>query len=109
MFCPAVNIRTSLDRLKKEWKTYWPGKNDSKKALAHKLAIVHNELNAIHPFREGNGRAIRLFIDLLAMDLGYQPIDYGKSDKKKYFEACRAGMSLNHKKMGLIFFLGLKK
>lgn len=30
-----------------------------------------NELNAIHPFREGNGRTIRLFLFSLAEKAGY--------------------------------------
>jgi len=30
-----------------------------------------SELNIIHPFREGNGRAIREFIRCLALNAGY--------------------------------------
>ena len=35
------------------------------------LAYVMAELNIIHPFREGNGRAIREFIRLMAKKLNY--------------------------------------
>jgi cell filamentation protein len=39
--------------------------------LAHYLS----EINAIHPFREGNGRVQRLFISQLAKQAGYT-LDY---------------------------------
>ncbi len=41
-----------------------------------KLAYFKCELIAIHPFREGNGRTIRLFCDLLAIKQGYGRIEY---------------------------------
>ena len=43
------------------------GKND----FAQELAGLAAELNALHPFREGNGRTIRLFLILLAQHAGY--------------------------------------
>ncbi len=43
------------------------------KRLAHYLA----ELNALHPFREGNGRTVREFARQLTADAGYQ-LDWEK-------------------------------
>ena len=43
----------------------------SKKRLIQRLAHYLGELNAIHPFREGNGRTQRLFIEVLCQRLGY--------------------------------------
>lgn len=39
--------------------------------LTHRLAYYLAEINAVHPFREGNGRTQRAFIRQLAADAGY--------------------------------------
>jgi len=39
-----------------------------KPQLAHKLAGILDNINYLHPFREGNGRAQREFLRLLAME-----------------------------------------
>lgn len=44
-------------------------KND-KDRLAYKLAEILDNVNYLHPFREGNGRAQREFIRLLALEKG---------------------------------------
>jgi cell filamentation protein len=38
-----------------------------KPQLTHKLAEILDNINYLHPFREGNGRAQREFLRLLAM------------------------------------------
>lgn len=40
-------------------------------------AELYHELNMLHPFREGNGRTLRLFITLLTRNAG-QDIDFAK-------------------------------
>lgn len=45
--------------------------NLSKEQLAKRLAYYLSELNVLHPFREGNGRANREFIRQLALKNGY--------------------------------------
>jgi cell filamentation protein len=45
-----------------------------------------SELNIIHPFRGGNGRAIREFIRELAQSLGYK-IDWSKINKEQLLDA----------------------
>lgn len=86
-----------------------PNKDDSKKEIAEKLAFIHNELNAIHPFREGNGRTLRLFLDLISNHLSYHPIEWNKSTTKAYFDACQAGMKGDNKPMEKVVFKGLTK
>jgi cell filamentation protein len=36
------------------------------------LAYYHAEINEVHPFREGNGRALRAFLRQLAREAGYR-------------------------------------
>lgn len=45
--------------------------NRGGQAVLDKLAHYYSELNVIHPFREGNGRTIRLFLALLARHHGW--------------------------------------
>jgi cell filamentation protein len=42
----------------------------NKKELAYKLAEILDNVNYLHPFREGNGRAQREFMRLLALEKG---------------------------------------
>jgi cell filamentation protein len=43
---------------------------DNKKHLAENLAEILDNVNYLHPFREGNGRAQREFLRLLALEKG---------------------------------------
>lgn len=40
-------------------------------AFLDRLTYYLGEVNAVHPFREGNGRAQRAFFEQLASDAGY--------------------------------------
>lgn len=51
-------------------------------AYIRRLAYYMSELNLIHPFREGNGRAIREFIRELALKSN-RYIDWQRTDSKK--------------------------
>ena len=57
-------------------------------ALAH-LAEVHARFEAIHPFRDGNGRTGRLVLNLLLLRRGYPPAVVLKRDRMKYLAALR--------------------
>ncbi len=50
------------------------------------------ETNALHPFREGNGRAQRAFFRQLALHAGWQ-VAFALLDIEKYAEACRRSMA----------------
>jgi cell filamentation protein len=54
---------------------------------------VMNELLAIHPFREGNGRAAFIVGNLVLMQNRMLPLDVydRKSEEARYFDACEAG------------------
>jgi Fic/DOC family len=53
--------------------------------LAH-LAAHHAAFERIHPFRDGNGRAGRLALNLMLVRLGYPPAIIYKKDRLKYLE-----------------------
>ncbi len=45
----------------------------------NELTELYNELNMLHPFREGNGRTLRLFITLLVRNTG-RDISFAECD-----------------------------
>lgn len=46
-------------------------KNKSKDDFIDELAYFYEQLNYVHPFREGNGRTQRIFWSRIAKDAGY--------------------------------------
>jgi len=59
------------------------------KAFASRLAHFLSEINAIHPFREGNGRVQRLFISQVAEHAGY-PLDFSALDQAELYPVMQA-------------------
>lgn len=64
-------IEEELNRLLNKIKNENYLSNLSEKEMAEKLAYYIAELNVLHPYREGNGRAIREFARQLALKNGY--------------------------------------
>ena len=57
----------------------------NKKELAHKLAEILDNVNYLHPFREGNGRAQREFLRLLALEKDIK-LNLNPPDNKSVYE-----------------------
>ena len=55
----------------------------------HFLAAVHAEFERIHPFRDGNGRAGRVLLNLLLVRQGYPPAVIRKQARNRYLAALR--------------------
>lgn len=72
-FCKAVNINSYADEVfgKLERKNFLRDITD-KKLFSEELAELFLDINALHCFREGNGRTQRIFIINLAKYNGYQ-------------------------------------
>lgn len=68
-FCEPVYIEDQLKEICRaiNFEEDW----DSLECAARHLAYVKTELNMIHPFREGNGRTIRLIIREIAKAKGF--------------------------------------
>lgn len=72
-------------------KNYFKEMDDGEKIK--NLALVHSTLNSIHPFREGNGRTIRVFMQLLSSRSGWE-LDWNavnKATQDKAAEQARDG------------------
>ena len=60
--------------------------------FAARAGHYFSELNAIHPFREGNGRTQREFIRCLALDAGHI-IDWRRTSRDRMLAASRASFA----------------
>lgn len=63
---------------------------DNKKHLADKLAEILDNVNYLHPFREGNGRTQREFLRLLALEKGLT-LNLNSPDDKSVYEQYMKG------------------
>lgn len=63
---------------------------DNKKRLAEKLAEILDNVNYLHPFREGNGRTQREFLRLLALEIGLI-LNLNPPDNKSVYERYMKG------------------
>jgi len=70
-FCNVRHIQTYSNTVFSALATEKYLVNLEPKVFSNRLAHYLAEINAIHPFREGNGRVQRLFISQLAEQAGY--------------------------------------
>ena len=71
--------------------------------------IFHHKLLWIHPFFDGNGRTVRLSMNLLLMRNGFPPAIILKNDRKKYYEALNQANNGNYQKLTLLMCQSLER
>lgn len=81
------NAFAFIDRLFAEFKKIRKG---NKRGLADKLAEILDNVNYLHPFREGNGRTQREFLRLLALEKGLV-LNLNPPDNKSVYEQYMKG------------------
>ena len=86
LFCRGMYVKQEMKKLFDKLKKDNYLKNLDKETFIQKLAYYKCELIAIHPFYELNGRIIRLFIDILAINAGYDVIDYSNISAEEYLK-----------------------
>lgn len=67
----------------------------SRDAFAVKAALVLTEINAAHPFREGNGRVQRVFMEQLAEQAGHK-LDFTVVSQERMYRDSEASMGSRH-------------
>lgn len=72
-------------------------------------AVFHHKLVWIHPFFDGNGRTVRLAMNLLLMRSGFPPAIILKNDRKKYYEALNQANGGNYQKLTLLMCQSLER
>ncbi|BED92967.1 MAG: Fic family protein [Candidatus Paraimprobicoccus trichonymphae] len=108
MFCNCMYINVCADELFKKLKSENYLRKLPFNELPDKLAFYFGEINALHPFREGNGRTQRLFIEYLARELGYS-INFTKITEKEMIDASNLAFIGKYDSMTKIFNNVLEK
>lgn len=98
IFCLCFAINSEAHRIFTELKHDKYLQNLSTGDFAKRLAYYFAEINALHPFREGNGRTQREFIRQLAYQNNYL-ISYAKVTKDEMIAASVASLRLDYAPM----------
>ncbi len=102
MFCNYEFIQSNADKLFEKLRN----ENYLKDTLEHeipiRLAYYLSEINVLHPFREGNGRVQRIFIEYLAESIGYR-VDFSDVSENDMIEASATSFLCDYMKMNEIF------
>lgn len=72
-------------------------------------SIFHHRFVWIHPFFDGNGRAVRLVMNLTLMRKGFPPAIILKNDRKKYYDALNQANKGSYQKLGLLMLQGVER
>ena len=89
-FAPPEQIRPWLDQQFENLKAERYLKNVDAAHFADRAAHYVNELNAAHPFIEGNGRTQRVWLRNLAEQAGHH-VRLHSEDQERWYEASRIG------------------
>lgn len=102
MFCNVMFIESQAEeifgKLKKD--NYLAGLD--RNIFVKKLAYYFSEINALHPFREGNGRSQREFIRSLALKNGYV-INFSEIPEEEMLKASQESFLCDYNAMEELF------
>jgi Fic family protein len=71
--------------------------------------VFHHKFVWIHPFFEGNGRTVRLAMNLLLLKVGFTPAIILSTDRKKYYTALNSANNGNYYKLSLLMVQALER
>ncbi len=100
----AQKVSGLLDELIQFVNTNTLGLNDIELAT-----VFHHKFVWIHPFFDGNGRTVRLAMNLLLMRSGFPPAIILKNDRKKYYDALNSANKGNYSKLALLMSQALER
>lgn len=75
-FAPVMYLEAALDNIDK-----------MPQSTFDEIIEKYVEMNIVHPFREGNGRSSRIWLDLILKTEIGQVVDWSKVDKEDYLLA----------------------
>jgi len=106
MFPAARFLPSAVKEFEKEILEPLPDTFEDYEHLIEHVAPVHAELLFIHPFREGNGRTARIFVDLIALKSRFDRFNFEKITEKRmpeYIAAVQAAADKNYEPMIQLF------
>lgn len=71
--------------------------------------VFHHRFVWIHPFFDGNGRTVRLAMNLLLMRKGFPPAVILKNDRSKYYDALNQANKGGYRKLCLLMIQSLER
>ena len=95
-FTPGYNLPEVAKKLFDDLKSKNHFKHLTKMDFVKSAAAFMNGLNILHPFREGNGRTQRIFMEQLAKNAGFV-LDLSKVNKESMIQASMQGAKGNIK------------
>ena len=100
-FCLAINLDAYGTNLfkKLEQEQYLINSIEN---VPHRLAYYLSEINVLHPFREGNGRTQRLFIEYLASVAGYR-VDFSQVTAEEMIIASADSFACEYESINQMF------
>lgn len=75
-FAPVMYLKAALENIDK-----------MQQSTFDEIIEKYVEMNIAHPFREGNGRSMRIWLDLILKKELHQVVDWSKVDKNDYLLA----------------------
>jgi cell filamentation protein len=86
LFCYPENIRSQMDELFRGLRGGAHFANHNTEDFITQITLFLGELNAIHPFREGNGRSQLAFVGLIGVTYG-RTFDFERIDRTTFLPA----------------------
>jgi cell filamentation protein len=99
---PPDYLQEAMEHFEREVLLRYPASSlDTDKSFCDAIGHIQGEFLAIHPFREGNARTIKLVTDLLAVQTGRLGLMYDASEKGRdqYISAAKSAMNKDYKPM----------
>lgn len=103
-FAAAHVIPRAMQNFEQKVLLNLPHKYDSREQLIHDIGLVHAELLFIHPFRDGNGRTMRILANLMSYKQGYdeidmEPVSKGGEMRERYIAGVQAATQEDYEPM----------
>lgn len=89
-FFPTIYFENGFQFIDSLISDYKKISNNNKQQLAEQLAEILDNVNYLHPFREGNGRVQREFLRLLALEKGLT-LNLNPPDNKSIYDQYMQG------------------
>lgn len=87
----------------------WVNENPLQLNTVALAGVFHHRFVHIHPFFDGNGRTVRLLMNILLMKEGYPPAIILKNDRKKYYQALNLAIKGDYSKLLLLVAQALER
>jgi cell filamentation protein len=108
LFCRTFAIEAEADRIFSELHNDNFLLSCSDEQMSKRLSYYLSEINALHPFREGNGRTQRLFIKTVANRAGYE-LDFSGISQNSMIKASSESFVREYDAMDSIIRKSLRK